>query len=157
MPKEFFEPWLFLSWSRFPFDKLNFLRLTRNKPPIQNDFHAESREIDIPGFDQRIQEGNAVLRGHVEDVRVQELEDADAHGFVAFAAKSPERVEPGFTLQFISGDSFDDVQQLLCDEALQFAEGLLLKNHPYLFFFVGCTLAENQLSNFFKQRRGWVF
>jgi hypothetical protein len=25
-----------------------------------------------------------------------------------------------------------------------------------LFFFVGCALAENQLSNFFKQGLGWI-
>jgi len=39
--------------------------------------------------------------------------------------------------------------KLLCDEAFQFAEGLLLKNDPYLFLFGGYALAENQLSNFF--------
>src|SRR5260370_42235805 len=59
--KEFFELSLFLRLSRFPFDKLKFLCVTRNQSPIQNDFHPEGCEIDIPGFDQRIQEGNAVL------------------------------------------------------------------------------------------------
>jgi hypothetical protein len=42
----------------------------------------------------------------------------------------------------------------LCDQALEFAEGLLFKNRTYLFFFVGRALAENQFSNFFRQGRG---
>src|ERR1700687_1361149 len=103
-----------------------------------------------------MQEGHAVLNGHVEDIRLQELENADSHRFIATAAESSHGVEPGFTFQFVFGDSFDHVQELLCDEAFEFAEGLLLKNRTYLFSFGGCALAENQLSNFFKQGRGWV-
>src|SRR2546425_700245 len=114
------------------------------------------REVDIPGFDQRIQKGNAVFNGHIESIRVQELENADSHRFIALAAESRHRAEPGFTVQFVFGDSFDYVQKLLCDQAFEFAEGLLLKNHPDLFFFVRCALAENQLSNFLKQGLGWV-
>src|SRR2546422_2736552 len=92
----------------------------------------------------------------VEDIRIQEVEDDDSHLFIASAAESSHQVEPVFTLQFFFGDSLDHVQKLLGDEAFKFAEGLLLKNRPYLFFFVACALAENQLSNFFKQGRGWV-
>ncbi|OLD58970.1 MAG: hypothetical protein AUF60_07530 [Gemmatimonadetes bacterium 13_1_20CM_69_28] len=65
-------------------------------------------------------------------------------------------MEPGFTFQFVFCDSLDHVQELLCDEALEFAEGLLLEYHPHLFFFAGCALAENQLSNFFKQGLGRI-
>ena len=54
------------------------------------------------------------------------------------------------------GDSLDHVQKLLCDQAFEFAEGLLLKNRPYLFFFVGCALAENELSNIFEQGPGRI-
>src|SRR5437588_11956091 len=153
-PEEFFWARLFLDLSSFPFDKLEFLCIIRNKSPVQDDFHAEGREIDIPGFDQGIQEGNAVLDGHVEDIRVEELEDADPHRFITSAAKSRYRVEPGFIRQLVFRDSLDNVQQLLCDEALEFAEGLLLKNHPYLVLFAGRALAENQLSNFFEQWLG---
>ena len=60
-------------------------------------------------------------------------------------------MEPVFTVQFFFGDILDHVQKLLCHEALEFAERLLLKNRAYLFLFCGCALAENQLSNFFKQ------
>ena len=62
-------------------------------------------------------------------------------------------MEPVFTVQFFFGDILDHVQKLLCHEAFEFAEGLFFKNRPYLFFFGGCALAENQLSNFFKQGR----
>ena len=156
VPEEFFKSRLFLGLSRFPFDKLEFLCIIRNKSPVQDDFHAEGREIDIPGFDQGIQEGNAVLDGHVEDIRVEKLEDADPHRLITSAAKSRYRVEPGFIRQLVFRDSLDNVQQLLCDEALEFAEGLLLENHPYLVLFVGRALAENQLSNFFEQWLGWA-
>ena len=40
-------------------------------------------------------------------------------------------------MQFFFGDLLDHVQKFLCDEAFEFAEGLLLKNRTYLFFFVG--------------------
>src|SRR5439155_16056757 len=90
------------------------------------------------------------------DIRVEKLEDADPHRLITSAAKSRYRVEPGFIRQLVFRDSLDNVQQLLCDEALEFAEGLLLENHPYLVLFVGRALAENQLSNFFEQWLGWA-
>ena len=64
------------------------------------------------------------------------------------AAESRRRWKPGFTFQFVLGDFLDDVQDLLRDKALQFAERLLLKNRPYLFLLSGDALAEDQLSNF---------
>src|SRR5260370_26503251 len=73
VPKEFFEPWLFLRLGRFPFDKLKFLRVIRNKSPIQNDSHTEGRDGDIPGFDHRIHEVHALLNEHLEDIRLQKL------------------------------------------------------------------------------------
>ena len=44
-------------------------------------------------------------------------------------------MEPIFTFQFFSGDSLDHVQELLCDQTFEFAEGLLFKNRAYLFLF----------------------
>src|SRR6266852_1911109 len=67
-----------------------------------------------------------------------------------------QSVDPVFIVQFLFGDLLNHVQELLCDEALQFAEGLLLKNDPYLFFFGRYALAENQLSNLFEQGLGWI-
>ena len=91
-----------------------------------------------------------------EDIRVQELKEGNSHLFIALAGESSDQVKPVFTVQFLFDDLLDHIQKLLCDEAFKFAEGLLLKNDSYLFFFGGCALAENQLSNFFKQGRGWV-
>src|SRR5437588_5108840 len=65
-------------------------------------------------------------------------------------------MEAVFTVQFFFGDSLDHVQELLRDKAFEFAERLLLKNRTDLFFSVRYTLPEDQLSNFSKQRRGWV-
>jgi hypothetical protein len=76
--------------------------------------------------------------------------------FIASAGESRDQVEPVFAVQFFFGDLLNHVQKLLCDEAFKFAKGLLLKNDPYLFFFGGCALAENQLSNFLKQGLGRV-
>ncbi len=50
--------------------------------------------------------------------------------FIALAGESSHQVEPVFIVQFLFGDLLADVQELLCDEAFQFAEGLLLKNRP---------------------------
>ena len=91
-----------------------------------------------------------------ENIRIQELKEGDPHLFIALAGESSHQAEPVFTVQFLFGDLLDHIQKLLCDEAFEFAEGLLLKNDPYLFFFGGYALAKNQLSNFFKQGLGRV-
>src|SRR2546426_8825294 len=44
--------------------------------------------------------------------------------------------------QFLLGQSLDHVQQLLGDQALQFAEGLLLEHGAHVSFGVGLALAE---------------
>src|ERR1700676_863503 len=91
-----------------------------------------------------------------EDVSVQELKKRNPHLFIASAGESSHQVEPVFIVQFLFSDLLNHVQELLGDETFEFAEGLLLKNDPYLFFFGGYALAENQLSNFFEQGFGWI-
>jgi len=49
-----------------------------------------------------------------------------------------------------------DPEAYKASSPIEFAEGLLLKNRAYLFFFVWRALAENQFSNFVKQGRGRV-
>src|SRR3981189_881920 len=112
--------------------------------------------INTQASKHAIQEGYAVFNRHVEDIRVQKLKNDDPHLFIASAAVSSHQMEPVFTFQFFFRDSLDHVRKLLCDEAFEFAEGLLLKNRAYLFFFVGRALTENQFSNLVKQGRGWV-
>src|SRR6266542_5261830 len=88
----------------------------------------------------------------MEDVCVQKLEDLDPHLLIASATVSSHRVEPLFTFQFLSGDSLDHVQELLCDEAFELAKGLLLKNRSYLLLLFRNAFPEYQLSNLMKQR-----
>src|SRR2546430_4900063 len=88
----------------------------------------------------------------MEDVCVEKLEDHDSHLLIASPTDSSHGAEPLFVFQFLSGDSLDHVQELLCDEALELAKGLLFKNRPYLLLFFRCALAQNQLSNFLEQR-----
>src|SRR5512146_1350334 len=65
--------------SSLAFDKPESLNVSGDHSRIQNDVQSERREVDVPGFDQRIQERDAVLRGQVEDVRIEELEHDHAH------------------------------------------------------------------------------
>src|SRR5207249_8348047 len=88
----------------------------------------------------------------MEDVCVEKLEDHDSHLLIASPTYSSHRAEPLFVFQFLSGDSLEHVQELLCDEALELAKGLLFKNRSYLLLFFRCALAQNQLSNFLEQR-----
>src|SRR3989454_12791824 len=87
----------------------------------------------------------------MEDVCVENLEDHASNLLIASPPDSSHRAEPLFVFQFLSGDSLEHVQELLCDEALELAKGLLFKNRTYLLLFVRCALAQNQLSNFLEQ------
>src|SRR6266540_6801660 len=92
--KEFLEPRFFAD-GRFglPLDKLESLRLPWDDPVVQDNLQTERREIDIPGFNQRIQEPDAVLSGHVEDVRIEELEHDDPHLLIAAATELGHHAE----------------------------------------------------------------
>ena len=52
------------------------------------------------------------------------------------------------------GQPLDHVQELLGDQALELAEGLLLEHRAYLSFGAGVALAEHQLADLPKQCRG---
>ena len=92
----------------------------------------------------------------MEDIRIQELQDHDARLFIASAAEPSYRAKPRFTLQLLSGDSLDDVQKLLCDEAFKLAKGLLRKDRLDLLLLFRWALAQNQFSSLCKQGRGRV-
>src|SRR5207302_4996594 len=127
----------------FLFAKFQLFCISMNDSPIKFNIHAKGRYVDIPEFDKRVQKGSAVRNRDVKDIGVQKLEDAYAHRFIALAAEARHRTESGFTLQFVFGDFLYHVQKLLRDEALEFTEGLLLKNGPDLFFFSRRTLAKH--------------
>src|SRR3989442_13600901 len=88
----------------------------------------------------------------MEDVGVENLEDHDSHLLIASPIDWSPGAEPLFVFQFLPGDSLKHVQELLCDEALEFAKGLLFKNRPYFLLFFRYALAQNQLSNLLEQR-----
>ena len=115
--------------------------MAKRQSAVQDDFHAEGLEVDVPGFDQRIQERDTVLNRHVEDIRVQELENHYPHLLIASIAELSHQAEPVFTFQFLLGDSLGHVQELLGDEALKLAERLLLKNPAYFSLTVGVAFA----------------
>src|SRR5207245_9212521 len=107
-------------------DKLKFLHVPSVQSVVQDDLQGKRREVDVPEFDQRIQERDTVLAGHMEDVRIEELEHEHAHRFITSAAELCHGPKPRFVLQFLLSQSLDHIQQLLGDQALEFTEGLLL-------------------------------
>src|SRR5437763_13396706 len=88
---------------------------------------------DVPGFNQRIQERDAVLSGHLEDVRIEELEHDDPHLLVAAATELSHHPEPVVILELVFRHALDHVQQRLGDEAFELAEGLLFKDRADVF------------------------
>lgn len=126
--------------------------MRRSDSAIQDDLQAKRSEIDVPRYDQWIQESRATFRGYVEHVRVQEFEGRDAHLFIASIAPSSHDSEPVFASQFLPGQRLDDIQELLSDQAFKFAKRFLLKNRAYLDPFPPFTFFEKQLSNFSEQR-----
>src|SRR3989475_11851254 len=129
IPEEGLEPWFFADrWAGFPFDELEFLRVSGRQAAVQHYLHPERREIDVPRFDQRTEKRDAVFDREVEDIRLQELEHDDSRLLVTSVGESRHETEPVFIVQFLFRHSLDDVQQLLSDEAFQGAEGLLLEH-----------------------------
>src|SRR5207248_10283522 len=73
--QEFFEPRLVADrLCDFLFDNSESLRLPGDDAVVQDNLQTERRQVDVPGFNQRVQERDAILSGHVEDVRIEELE-----------------------------------------------------------------------------------
>ncbi len=95
-----------------------------------------------------------MFRRQVEDVGVEELEHDHAGLLIAAAAEVRHHTEPVVILQFLSGNSFDYVEQRLGDQALELAEGLLLEDRAYVCLFLGGALPEDQFADFAEQGRG---
>src|SRR5207244_4564759 len=95
IPKEFQQPGL--SSRRLfgaPLDKRESPRPPWDDAVIQDNLQTERRQVDVPGFNQRIQERDAVLSGHLEDVRIEELEHDDPHLFISAATEPSHTTEP---------------------------------------------------------------
>ena len=60
--KEFSEPgFVLLREPRFLFNEFESLRGPRDESVVQHKPNAETREVDVPGFEQRVQERNAAF------------------------------------------------------------------------------------------------
>src|SRR5437899_1356533 len=70
IPQEFFEPRLFLEVVGFPFNKLKSPGVPRSQATVQNNLHSKRGEVDVPGFNQRIQKSGTVLNRQIEDIGV---------------------------------------------------------------------------------------
>src|SRR5207237_3736759 len=71
---------------RFALDELKSLQVPQSQSAVENNFHPEGLEINVPGFNQRIEKRHKVFNRHFEDIRIQELENGDPHVFVASVA-----------------------------------------------------------------------
>src|SRR5881628_745592 len=155
--EEFLEPGLLADrLFGFPLDKLESLRLPWDDAVVEDNLQTERRKVDVPGFNQRIQERDAVLSGHVEDVRIEELEHDDPHLLIAAATEPSHHPEPVVILEFVFRHALDHVEQRLGDEAFELAEGLRFKDRADEFLPLGITLAQDQLADFVKQGGGLV-
>src|SRR3989442_1502220 len=108
--------------------------------------------MDIPRYDQRVQESDATVRSDVEHVRVKEFEDRDAHLLITSTALSSDDPEPVFTVQLFPGQCLDNIQELLGDQAFKLAKRFFLENRAYRASFLPFTFTEKKLSNLFEQR-----
>src|ERR1700676_770874 len=140
---------------RLHFDKLKFHELRGSKALIQDDFHGEGLEVDVPGVDQGIEESGAMVDGDVEDVGIEEFENDGAHFFVGALAEFGDSAQPVFVVELLFGDSLGYVQEFLGDQAFELAESLFFKNVAKLVLFGGGTFADDQATDFAeKGRRG---
>src|SRR5436305_1636592 len=71
----------------FLLDKLESLNACRCQPAIQTDSHPERAQVDVPGVDHRIEEGNTTFHGDTEYVCVQKFENRDSHLLIATPAE----------------------------------------------------------------------
>src|SRR4029453_14285021 len=124
---------MLVSLSLYEFISLGMLG---GQSPVEHDSHAEGRQVDRPGFDDRIKKRDMALRRQGVDLGVQKLEDHYSYLFIASVRESRDEAEPVLVLEFLSCDLLHDVQKPLRDETFKFAEGLLFKDRAYLLFFV---------------------
>ena len=147
--QEFSQSWLFLrGFLSFLFQKFKFLQVHWGDSAIQDDLQGERREINVPRYDQRVEERNTILRGYIEYICVQEFEDSNAHLFIASIAQSSHEAKPGFAPQFFPGQRLDHVQQFLGHQPFKLAEGFFLKNRADLCPLAPFALFNDQLANF---------
>jgi len=139
--------------SSFPLDKFKPLQSAWSNSGIQGDLQAERRKIDVPRYDQRIEESDAAFRRYVENVCIQEFENGNAHLFITSIALSCYGSERFFAPQFLSHQHLDDLQKRLSNQAFELAKRFLLENGTDLSSLRSLTFLKKQLSNLSEQRQ----
>src|SRR5271157_4200719 len=66
--KEFLQPPLLIASTLRLFNERKLLNVPRGHSAVQNDLKAESCKVNVPEFNQGIQERDAILDRHIEDV-----------------------------------------------------------------------------------------
>src|SRR5580658_6879569 len=83
-----FEPWFDRGgWCGLLLGKLKSLQAARGALRVQHDSDAEGLQVDVPGFDYRVQERDAVFSRDVKHVGVQELEPGRPRWLIAAIAR----------------------------------------------------------------------
>ena len=126
--------------------------MNRRDSSIQVDLQAKGSEIDVPRYDQWIQESDATLRSDIEHVRVQEFENRDAHLLITSTALPSHDPEPVFPFQFLSGHCLDHIQDLLGNQAFKLTKRFPLNNRAHLTSFIPFAFFEKQFPDFAEQR-----
>ncbi len=65
-----------------------FLQFPGNESFVRRNFHIESREVDVPACNQRVQKGYAVFVRDIEDIGVEEFQNDDAQFFIALVTSA---------------------------------------------------------------------
>jgi hypothetical protein len=120
----------------------------RDHPGIEDDVQRKRGEVDVPGFDQGIQERVAVVPRQVEDVGIEEVENDDPGFLEASATQLRHLAEPGVVGQFSLGYRGEQVEEPLGNQPLQLAEGLPFEDGTDVGFLIGVDLAKDQLAHF---------
>src|SRR5437870_2585414 len=112
--------------------KFEPLLACRSNSAIQEDVQAEGPKIDVPRYNQRIQERDAAFGRYVKNICIQKFENGDAHLFITSVALPGYCSEPIFASQFLSDHRLYHIQEFLSDQPFQLAERFFLENGTHL-------------------------
>src|ERR1700733_13058132 len=140
---------------RLLFDELKAFPPAGCEPVVDHHIHGECLQVHIPGLDNRIEKGDAILKGDIENLCFEKIQNRHSHLLITTASRLSHQTQPVFTFQLLLGDALRDIQKLLRDQAFQLAEGLFLKNPTHFRFPIGIALAQDQFPAFLEERPRW--
>lgn len=130
--------------SEFPLDELEPRDTSRADPWVYRYLHGECRQVNVPGFDQGIEQGDAQLRRQVEDIGVEEILHGAADLFETSTGELRQPLEPLFVLRLLLRDSLGHLQESLSHQTLDLPERLGHHDRPHVGGVVRAALAEDQ-------------